>query len=102
MRYTKKFIETRARYAFEACGMSFGAPYEYNEAAGRHAAVVGRYYLTHNSTYGGYNIEQIVNESGGCRVVTGGRGNGAWLVSFIDGMAHANREARLRAEKDKA
>ena len=57
MATSKKHIQAVFERLVDACGKHIA--HGYND--------VGGWQLDHNSVYGGYNIEEIANESGGIR-----------------------------------
>jgi hypothetical protein len=89
-RYSKKFIEARFSYWAEEAGLSTEC---WKRIDGRNVAQIGSVYLDHAPCYGGWCINQIMNEGGGCTNVTGFgvRLTAAELIAFFDGSRWAIR-----------
>ena len=90
MRYTRKFIEARFAMAMDAIGAPHGETYT-KQADGFYKANVGVHSIDHNSVYGGYCIEKIVNEGGGSSRPFGDRHNAAGFIAMLDGILGAAR-----------
>lgn len=85
--YTKKFVKARFERLLEDVGNT--GPVWTKDKNGQLRARIGAWYLDHASIYGGYNINEIVNEGGGIQQVNGycNRLSGKELVAWMDGFA---------------
>jgi hypothetical protein len=70
-RYTKKDAEKSAERLANTLGKKFGKCW--TKKGNRNVAEIGCWTYDHNSVYGGGNINEIVNESGGVREPFGSR-----------------------------
>ena len=85
MRYTRKFLEARFRFAAEAMGWNTGPAWSRDPAPGH--ANVGTVFLERGPV-GGWRISQIHNERGGESKITDTL-SAAELVAWIDGVLYA-------------
>ena len=81
-RISKAILEARVRSLNARTGNP-ADPYALNEEAGRYVAQVGCYYV--GEAYGGYRLEQIANDGGGCRDISL-RGTKREVYTFIGAM----------------
>jgi hypothetical protein len=86
MRYTRKFLEARFRFAAEAMAWNTG-PVWTKDAAGNNRSAVGAVFLE-RGPIGGWRISQIMNERGGEHCLTGNI-SASELVAWIDGVLYA-------------
>ena len=86
-RTTRKILETLLGYFAQDRGLPCGHWAKGDD--GKYHATIGGVALDHNGVYGGYEIQQIMNEAGGIRVLSGGRKSAremeAWLRGALSG-----------------
>ena len=87
--YNRKFIEARFQALLELTGNTLPA-YVKGDKGGQKARV-GAWYLDYAACYGGYSVNEIVNDMGGVRQVTGwcNRMKAGELVAWMDGYSQA-------------
>jgi len=81
-RITKAILDARVRGLNERTGNPL-EPYKLNENTGRYEAQIGCFYV--GGAYGGFRLEQIVNEGGGSRDISL-RGTRRDVFTFIGAM----------------
>ncbi len=88
MRYIRKFLEARFRFAAEAMGWDTKGPYRGDRNKdGFQIAHVGAVFLE-KAPVTGWRISQICNERGGERKISDTL-SAAELVAFLDGILYA-------------
>lgn len=86
MRYTRKFLEARFRFAAEAMGWNTGPAWN-KDANGNNRAAIGAVFLERGPV-GGWRISQIHNDRGGESKITDTL-SASELVAWLDGVLYA-------------
>ncbi len=83
--YTQKFVKKRFERLQKSAGKDFPA---WSEVDGKQRANIGAWYLDNAPGYGGYEINEMVNQGGAVRQVTGycNRMTGKELCQWMDGF----------------